>query len=125
MIGPIESKFDQVKRTNIKKLGRLGLEEVDQTATYLLIHLGSRDTVRGKLLSAFEIVRAVFERHERGEMVQPADLRQQLLDQGHLSRERWFERDQQMFWLSKAYLLDRPAIDRTLDFRRARLQGEI
>lgn len=125
MIGPIESKFDKVANISAQVAKNLRLEEVKETATYLFMYHGSSDTVRGRLLLAFGIVRGVLERHESGENVQTTELGRQLLDAGHLSRERWFERDQQMYWLSKAYLLDRPAIDRSLDFERARLQGEI
>lgn len=121
MIGPIESKFDQVAHLPVKAPKKLG--DVLLTATYLEMHFGVSETVRGKLLPAFGVVRGVIERSEAGEKVQLVELNKALSEGNHVDNKRWWQREMQRDLLVRAYQLDRMAIDRVLDFQQESKQN--
>jgi hypothetical protein len=117
--GPIQSKFDRARYMPFTASERLGLEEVHDHAVLMRIHLGTDITTSGRLLSAFRILRDSLDRRSKGESVPSAEVRQTLIDNGHLGSE-WFRWDTHMLVLGRGYMLDKEAIDRSLDFEAAK-----
>jgi len=116
--GPIQSEFSRVRFMPLPRRLTPHEENISFHGAIFPMHLGVETTTDPKILPALAVVRKAFARHEKGEAVSTEDVGRELEAGGHLRNNRIYWRSQRDSLLT-IYALDRPIIDRALDFAAA------